>query len=412
MLTLLLISAFALAFDIHWARGQPTTIVVPDDYASIQDAINHASDGYTVFVRAGLYSRQDIIVNKSISLVGENKETTIIEGFWDRYWYVGKVSLVSDNVTFRGFTVRQSECSVMVESSNCLITDNIFVNNDEGIWLSGTEKPACANTISYNLIANSDDTGILVRGSSNNHIAFNVIKETFFGIYVMLNSSCCLIERNAVSNNRDAGVLFDIGSSDNTLIGNNISNNGWRWDTFTCGVGFAVGSKRNRVMCNSICNNKRGVFQNAASDDNVIYHNSFINNSVRLYYNPRAPAINIWDNGYPSGGNYWSDYVAVDEYKGPYQNVTGSDGIGDAALVLDSGDNVDRYPLIKPYVPSAGDLNLDGKVDVKDVAAVAEAYGSHPGDARWNPIADINRDDRIDVRDVALVCRNYGEKRP
>jgi parallel beta-helix repeat protein len=411
MLTLLLISAFALAFDIRRAGGKPVTIVVPDDYASIQDAINHASDGYTVFVKAGLYSCQDIIVNRSISLVGENKETTIIEGVQGDDWHAGKVRLVSDNVTFRGFTVRESEFAVMVESSNCLITDNNFVNNDEGICLYGKDRSTFSNTISYNSIANSDDTGICVDGSSNNHIAFNIIRETYYGIWLMRNSSWCLIERNEVSNNLDSGVVFVLGSSDNTLIGNNISNNGWRFYTSTCGIGFGMDSKRNRVMSNSICDNKIGVIQNAA-DDNVIYHNSFINNSVRLYYVESAPASNIWDNGYPSGGNYWSDYVGVDEYKGPYQNVTGSDGIGDTSLVLDSGANVDRYPLMKLHAPSAGDLNLDGKVDVKDVALVAAAYGSHPSNARWNPIADINRDDRIDVRDMALVCRDYGEKRP
>jgi hypothetical protein len=56
---------------------------------------------------------------------------------------------------------------------------------------------------------------------------------------------------------------------------------------------------------------------------------------------------NTWDNGYPSGGNYWSDNGGADSYSASYQNETGSDGIGDAPYVIDS-NNTDRYPLMGP----------------------------------------------------------------
>ncbi|MBS7635414.1 PKD domain-containing protein, partial [Candidatus Bathyarchaeota archaeon] len=61
---------------------------------------------------------------------------------------------------------------------------------------------------------------------------------------------------------------------------------------------------------------------------------------------------NSWDNGYPSGGNYWSNYVVVDYYSGPYQNETRSDGIGDVSYIIDV-NNRDRYPLMKPWGPIA-----------------------------------------------------------
>jgi len=57
---------------------------------------------------------------------------------------------------------------------------------------------------------------------------------------------------------------------------------------------------------------------------------------------------NQWDNGYPSGGNYWSDYVGVDNFRGPHQNITGSDGIGDTNYSIDM-DSIDHYPLMEPY---------------------------------------------------------------
>jgi nitrous oxidase accessory protein NosD len=57
---------------------------------------------------------------------------------------------------------------------------------------------------------------------------------------------------------------------------------------------------------------------------------------------------NTWDDGYPSGGNYWSNYTGIDEYSGPSQNETGSDGIGDTPYVIDE-NNTDRYPLMAPF---------------------------------------------------------------
>jgi hypothetical protein len=57
---------------------------------------------------------------------------------------------------------------------------------------------------------------------------------------------------------------------------------------------------------------------------------------------------NVWDDGYPSGGNYWSDYNGTDLYSGPYQNQTGSDRIGDTPYVADA-NNTDRYPLMAAY---------------------------------------------------------------
>lgn len=105
-------------------------------------------------------------------------------------------------------------------------------------------------------------------------------------------------------------------SSNNTIVGNNITNN-------YCGI---------MIMC--------GV-------NNKFYHNNFINNTYPAVLNYEQP--NVWDNGYPSGGNYWSDYTGADLKSGPYQNETGSDGIGDTPYNI-SLYNQDRYPLITPYI--------------------------------------------------------------
>jgi parallel beta-helix repeat protein len=101
----------------------------------------------------------------------------------------------------------------------------------------------------------------------------------------------------------------------------------------------------NTVESNVITKNQYGL--GLSSDDNKIYHNKFVDNSVQA--EGYGGTGNLWDNGYPSGGNYWSDYAGADLYMGPFQNETGSDGIGDIPHF--SGD---RYPLINPWPSGPG----------------------------------------------------------
>jgi hypothetical protein len=56
-----------------------------------------------------------------------------------------------------------------------------------------------------------------------------------------------------------------------------------------------------------------------------------------------------------------------------------------------------------------GDTNRDGKVELKDVYAVARAYGSYPGHPRWNPACDINGDGKVELKDYYTTCKNYGK---
>jgi hypothetical protein len=57
---------------------------------------------------------------------------------------------------------------------------------------------------------------------------------------------------------------------------------------------------------------------------------------------------NVWDDGYPSGGNYWACHVSVDSFSGSQQNAPGSDGIVDVPFTV-ATNNIDNFPLLKPY---------------------------------------------------------------
>jgi hypothetical protein len=85
---------------------------------------------------------------------------------------------------------------------------------------------------------------------------------------------------------------------------------------------------------------------------NRVYHNSIIDNWEQQGFDDTGE--NTWGDGYPSGGNYWSDYAGADFFRGVYQNESGSDGIGDAPYIIDAY-NSDHYPLMKPY---AGPVDL------------------------------------------------------
>jgi pectin methylesterase-like acyl-CoA thioesterase len=80
MLTLLLIGTLILVFGIQPAKAAPITIIVPDDYPMIQQAVDAASNGDTILVRAGTYTGDVVISDKSISLVGQGAANTTVRG--------------------------------------------------------------------------------------------------------------------------------------------------------------------------------------------------------------------------------------------------------------------------------------------------------------------------------------------
>jgi parallel beta-helix repeat protein len=141
------------------------------------------------------------------------------------------------------------------------------------------------------------------------------------------------------------------GNSDNRLfeikyktVGSRISGNTITNATYD-GV-YLYLSSGNTVSGNTITKNGYGVYLGSSSG-NKFYHNNFINNTHQVI-NTTPSYANSWDNGYPSGGNYWSDYKGVDVKRGPKQDQPGSDGIGDTPYVIDA-NNTDRYPLMNPW---------------------------------------------------------------
>jgi len=234
MLALLLISMLTLTINIEPVKSKPETIVVPNDYSTIQEGINNANEGDTIFVSSGIYY-EHVMVNKTgLTVVGENMDAAIIDGGGEGVL----VEICANDVEIRGFTLRNG-------------------------------------------------------------------------------GSCC------------------------------------------DGSGIAItGCSRIKVIGNKIISNMYGLlFKYTSSPDSHIYRNNIINNTYPAYQKYTRLPLNVtWDNGYPSGGNYWSNYNSTDFYSGLYQNESGSDGIGDTPYVIDA-KNQDNFPLADPYI-SHGELRV------------------------------------------------------
>jgi parallel beta-helix repeat protein len=177
----------------------------PENYTNIQDAIDNASNGDTVFVFNGTYVGY-VVINKSITLKGDDKNTTIIKGF-----FAYTVSIISDWVNMSGFTIhnngRRGE-GVRIDSWNNNFFDNIIDIPEDRIRISGDR-----NNISGNTIRNT----YIYLTSNSNTIADNTITNTYYGIY--LTNAC----HNIISNNS----LFNSGLfiSDDPVWNNTVTNN-------------------------------------------------------------------------------------------------------------------------------------------------------------------------------------------
>ncbi len=100
----------------------------------------------------------------------------------------------------------------------------------------------------------------------------------------------------------------------------------------------------NIIESNQVHNNGIGVLL-WNTEGNQIFHNNFVNNGIHALDNGD---MNMWDGGYPIGGNYWSGFSGPDTQNGPLQNLPGADGMIDNPYIIDP-DSRDNYPLKAQY---------------------------------------------------------------
>ena len=240
--------------------------------------------------------------------------------------YSSQSNLFNNSICYNHNGVR------LTDSTNNSIYKNNLSNNKFGIWIYSSSN----NSIIENTILNNSDSGIWTSTSEDNTIASNYISSNLVcGIEFNYNLKNNLITKNNILNNK-VGIFFNQAIYSNTITCNNISNN-------DAGISILLTSDGVIAFNNISSNNNYGLYLSFTSGF-IIHHNNIINNSNQSYDIDK----NNWDSGYPNGGNYWSDYIGNDFFKGPSQDIPGNDGIGDTNYSFDI-DAVDNYPLIAPF---------------------------------------------------------------
>jgi len=288
------------------------------NYSKIQDAIDNASDGDTVFVYSGFYDINDfIIINKSIRLIGENKINTIING--------SSIALDVPKVNISGFTMQNSFGILIADFDNISIYGNIFKSNESFIGFGGIFIiNSSYNTISdnsffncgldilftsyHNSVKNNtingkplvyfedvsdkviDDAGQIILIDCKNITVENLELNNSFSSIQLIDSFNCLISNNKFSNNNIVG--FFTNSNDNIITENLFSNN------IVCLL--FVNCEGNNILRNSFQYNE-GLLLFETSSCNLVSYNNF-----KYKYIPWNLKILSFESDNKWVGNYWN----------------------------------------------------------------------------------------------------------
>jgi len=374
------------------------------DYATIQEAIiaKETLNGHTIYVDAGTY-HENLVVNRSISLIGKDKSNTTIIGLAPP----NIIYVTANNVKIAQFTIQESAygySSVYLYcSKGSNITDNILRNSYYGVQLYNSTNNSIyenlikdceygiryynstGNILSKNTVTNNKN-GIHIDISNNNNIfENNITLNQWNGIY-LFHSSNNTISDNTLTLNGARGIRLN-DSTNNTISKNTVSKNEHGFDLYesnknnihlnivsnnTDGI-WLMESSQNIICANTVSNNSQYGLRLLNSSYNKVFHNNFINNTLKSVEQPSDTSIaNLWDNFFE--GNYWIDH------KG---NDTNKDGIIDTPYIIDQRTwlgihSMDNYPLIGTFQH----LNLQFNNQSYSIEIVSN---STIADAQYNP---------------------------
>ena len=330
--------------------------------APIQDAVNNASSGDTICVKAGNYAGNVDLRTVHLTLAGEGADVVNVTAAGSDD-YVFKVT--ADYVNISGFNVTGAtkNFGIYLSGANhCNISDNTASNNEHhGIYL----KSSSDNILLNNTASNNEHHGIELRSSSNNTLTGNTANSNYYdGIY--LDSSSNNILLNNTASNNDYGIeLYD--SSNNTITGNTVSNNN--------GYGIYLDSSSNNLIYNNYWSNTNNVYDDGCNRWNITL--TGVPNIIG------GPSV---------GGNYWSDYTCADP---------DGDGFGEEPYSITDGSNFDYHPLCLSGASVKGDLNDDGELTPADAAIALRlaATGAH------DDAADVSGDGAVTSLDALMILQ-------
>jgi len=437
LLVLLFTGMLTLSFKIQLVKA--ATITVPNDYPTIQAAINAASDGDTVFVRNGDY-HEIVIANKTISLIGEDPHSTAING----------VSVTADDVQVSGFHVTLGGTGVYINyADRTVVMNNQIDYNGGGIVIDFANQ----TTVLNNLIDHNGGSGIRLYSSFNNTVVGNTISNTtatrssapFRATY----SNDSLIYHNNFIHNIWAPLSivqsfnkwddgYPIGGnywgpwtypndvfkgpyqnetgSDGIIDGyfwhEGIVDNyplakPWPWASHDLGLTYIGSSTQKTVVPQGFKLTISVYVMNYGDNSEILNVSTYVNNTVigettnYALANEDSTTLNItWDTkGFAMGNYTMSAYV---------QPVLGE---------TDMSDNNLAEGWMTLTIP--GDLNGDLNVSLADLVILANAYGTNAslgiagtGLHEYNPNADIDGNYIVGLSDLVILAQHYRQHYP
>jgi nitrous oxidase accessory protein len=390
-LLLVLVLAASSIVSVLSVKAEARTIVVPDDYATISLAIENALDGDTVFVKRGTYHEEEININKSISLIGEGINETILSLnpplvetwiFYNLLWVPDTaITINANDVKLQGFTINLPDDNYGFVSGIYAVGDRIsFADNkvaNRSVYLSGSILNVTCNSIQGTLevtgsnitVANNTIKYNLKVQGTFNLVSTNEIGSGYYWSGIHLDGSFNCVVGNSFSSMSTEHSNFNVivgnsfvnldmrkygeGGCNNTIISKNrVTGNGGIND----GIWLYDG-ENNTISANSICNCENALtlgtsYSTASARSNSIYLNNFINSTNHFVsLSGSDHTVNHFDNGVK--GNYYDDYQG---------NDANWDGVGDSPYTiqetrwdeeLKSDVTIvffqDNYPLMSPF---------------------------------------------------------------
>jgi parallel beta-helix repeat protein len=372
-----IIFAILIASSILTLQTNATsiTVIVPDDYSTIQAAIDYAPEGGTVIIKSGTYDETTLLINKPLLIKSEDHgsvkirlhppliEQPILGGVIMVHDHPIKID--ADNVTLLGLDIISDGGSISLNGNQIFIINNtikartntgslsatgngtqILNSTHSGLNLHGFNQTIAGNnggvitvTGSYNLVTENNCWGLTIVGSKNIATSNNIISDGGVGIY-LINADSNIICNNT-EKGANVGVAFGyanpVGGSFNILAGN-IIEGASLW-----GILLGQGSY-NVFYGNLIANNigdglaLGGTYITAP--DNLFFCNIFMNNNNNFGIKWEPTGQNYFDNEIK--GNYWDDYLL----KYPNTTELNNSGIGVIPFLVYT-NGTDNYPLLR-----------------------------------------------------------------
>jgi parallel beta-helix repeat protein len=345
---------------IYWANrvggmvpdGAGQVFLVNCSGVSIENQnLNSALTGITLSYSTDIYIANNTISKNRVNGIEiiSSLNNTIINNeisnnsgfglfFYGGWWWYDRIGSDNNSVIANTISGNGNSGIYIGQGSNITIKGNVISNNTHnGINLAANQDRNVGGKISENQIIRNFENGIEIYNLNditirNNTIAFN----NHSGLEI--RDFTGIIENNLIHTNNECGLK--ITSSYWCMIANNKFNNNQ--------YGIQIWhSMSHTVIYNLIVNNGYGI-ELISSSENKIYYNNFIGNTIQVKDDSLNSWTNTWNNIYPFGGNYWSDYYGSDEYSGVDQDVPGADGFGDSPYLIKAGgeNTYDQYPFI------------------------------------------------------------------